>query len=156
MALPLSFDVRCPTFSGPYSRLLGVRSEGWSKRYGECMSTSTEAQDDLENIEASVGDLIHVSSVKKAKVQMAKSWDFGPSLMTEDAIKALEYEGYFLAGKGHPPRGEIVPQPEVDEVVVFKDFFACGIRIPPVYFSTWFSRLLRYSSIILLLMGFLH
>ena len=65
---------------------------------------------------------------------MAKSWDFGPSLMMEEAIKALEDEGCFLAGKGHPPRGEIVPQPEVDEVVVFKDFFACGLRIPLVYF----------------------
>ena len=68
MALPLSFDVRCPTFSGPYSRLLGVRSEGWSIRYEECMSASTEAQNDLENIEASIADLIPVSPVKKAKV----------------------------------------------------------------------------------------
>ena len=65
---------------------------------------------------------------------MAKSWDFGPSLMTEEAIKALEDEGCFSAGKGHPPRSETVPQPEVDEVVVFKDFFACGLRIPLVYF----------------------
>jgi len=87
------------------------------------MSTSAEALDNLENIEASVGDLIPISPVKKAKVQMAKSWDFGPLLMIEDAIKALEDEGCFLAGKGHPPRGETVPQLEVDEAVVFKDFF---------------------------------
>ena len=106
---PTSSDLRWPSFSGPYSHLLGVRSEGWSKRYEECMSTSTEAQDDLENIEASIGDLIHVSSVKKAKVQMAKSWDFGPSLMMKEAIKALEDEGYFPAGKGRPPRGETMP-----------------------------------------------
>ena len=84
------------------------------------MSASAEAQDDLENIEASIGYLIPVSLVKKAKVQMAKSWDFGPSLMMKEAIKALEDEGCFPAGKGRPPRGEIV---EVDEVVVFKDFF---------------------------------
>ena len=43
--------------------------------------------------------------------------------MMEEAIKALEDEGYFPAGKGRPPRGETVPQPEVDEAVVFKDFF---------------------------------
>lgn len=30
--------------------------------------------------------------------------------------------------------GEMVPQPEVDEAVVFKDFFPCGLRIPPCYF----------------------
>ena len=98
------------------------------------MSASMEAQDDLETIEASIEDLIPVSSAKKAKVQMAKSWDFGPSLMTEEAIKALEDEGCFPEGKGRPLRGETVPQPEVDEAVVFKDFFACGLRIPPVYF----------------------
>jgi len=106
VASPTSFDLRWPSFSGPYSRLLGMRSEGWSKRYEECMSASAEAQNDLENIEASVGDLIPVSPVKKAKVQMARSRDFGPSLMTEEAIKALEDEGCFLAGKGCPSHGE--------------------------------------------------
>ena len=73
------------------------------------MSTSAEAQDNLENIEASVRDLVPASSRKKEKKIMAKSWDFRPSLMTEEAIKTLEDEGYFPAGKGHPSRGEIVP-----------------------------------------------
>ena len=73
VASPTSSDLCWPSFSGPYSRLLGVRLKGWSKRYEECMSASAEAQDDLENIEASVGDLIPVSPIKKAKVQMAKS-----------------------------------------------------------------------------------
>jgi hypothetical protein len=54
--------------------------------------------------------------------------------MTKEAIKSLEEEGFFPAGKGHIPRGETVSQPEVDEAVVFKDFFSCGLRIPPVYF----------------------
>ena len=54
--------------------------------------------------------------------------------MMEEAIKALENEGCFPIGKGHPPCGETVPQPEVDEAVVFKDFFAYGLRIPLVYF----------------------
>jgi hypothetical protein len=53
-----------------------MMSEGWSKRYEECMFASVEVQDDLENIEASIRDLIHVSLVKKARVQMAKFWDF--------------------------------------------------------------------------------
>ena len=63
---------------------------------------SAEAQDGLESIEASVGDLVPISPIKKLKAQMAKSWDFGPSLMTAEAIKALEDEGYFPEGKGHP------------------------------------------------------
>ena len=64
---PTSSDLRWPSFSCPYSYLLGVRSEGWSKRYEECMSASTEAQDDLENIEASVGDLIPISPAKEGE-----------------------------------------------------------------------------------------
>ena len=65
---------------------------------------------------------------------MAKSWDFGPSLMTKEAIKDLEGEGCFPAGKGRPPHGETVPQLEANEAVVFKDFFTYGLRIPTVYF----------------------
>ena len=69
VASPTSSNLRWPSFSGPYSRLLGVRSEGWSKRYEECMSASAEAQDDLENIEASVGDLIPVSWLRRRRLK---------------------------------------------------------------------------------------
>ena len=77
----------------------------------------------MEGIEASIGDLVPVSPAKKLKVQMAKSLDFGPSLMTEEAIKSLEEEGCFPEGKGRLPCGETVPRPEVDEAIMFKDFF---------------------------------
>ena len=117
------------------------------------MSASAEAQNDLENIEASVGDLISVSPVEKAKVQMDRSRDFGPSLMTEEAIKALEDQGCFPVGKGHPPCGETVPQPEVDEAVVFKDFLLVAFAYLWSISSAWFLRPLRYTSIILLLMA---
>lgn len=73
MASPPSSDLCWPSFSGPYSSLLGVRSEGWLQLYEECMSVSAEAQDYLEGIEASVGDLIPVSSAERSRVQMAKS-----------------------------------------------------------------------------------
>lgn len=53
--------------------------------------------------------------------------------MTEEAIKLLEDEGCFPEGKGHLPRGETVPHPEIDEAVVFKEFFACGLQIPAVH-----------------------
>ena len=87
---------------------------------------------------------------------MAKSWDFGPSLMMEEVIKALEDEGCFPVGKCHPPRGETVPQPEVNEAVVFKDFFSCGLRIPRSISFAWCSRRLRYNFIISHRMEFLH
>lgn len=88
---------------------------------------------DLENIEASIRDLVPVSC-EKEKVVMAKSLDFGPSLMTKGAIKLLEKENPFPAGKGRAPRGETIPCLEPDEAVVFKEFFSCGLRFPTVYF----------------------
>ena len=87
---------------------------------------------------------------------MAKSWDFEPSLMMEEAIKALEGEGCFLVGKDRPPHGETIPQPEVDEAVVFKDFFSCGLHIPPFYFLRLVLETLRYNFIISHRMEFLH
>lgn len=55
-------------------------------------------------------------------------------LMTKEAIKSLEEEGCFSEGKGHLPRGEMVPQPKADEAIMFKDFFSYGLWIPPIYF----------------------
>jgi hypothetical protein len=63
------------------------------------MSTSAEAQEDLENIEASVGDLVPISHEKKEKASMAKSWHSGPSLMIEGAIKLLDKEKCFSEGR---------------------------------------------------------
>ena len=88
----------------------------------------------MENIEASVGDLILASPAKKAKKSMAKSWDFGPSLMTEEAIRSLEGEGCFPTGKGRHSHSETVPQPKADEAIIFKDFFTYGLCILPMYF----------------------
>jgi len=110
---------------------------------------SVEAQHSLEIIEASIGDLVPFSRAKKSKVQMVKSWDFGPSLMTEEAIKSLEEEGCFPEGKGRPPHGKTVPRPEVDEAVVFKDFFlAASGSLRSTSFG-WSWRPSRYNYIIL-------
>jgi hypothetical protein len=76
-----------------------VRVTSWLKRFEECMSASVEAQEDLENIEASVGDLVPVSHEKKEKASMVKSWDSRPSLMIEGAIKLLEKEKCFPEGR---------------------------------------------------------
>lgn len=99
------------------------------------MIASAEAQEELDNIYASIGDLIPPSPSRDDKKMVAKSWDFGPSRMTEALLKELEDGGCFAEGQGHlPHRGETVPMPKPYEAVVFKDFFTSGLRIPPVYF----------------------
>ena len=65
---------------------------------------------------------------------MRKTCDFGPSQMTKEMIGKLAAQGCFPEGKGRPSGGETVPRPEVNEAVVFKDFFVCGLRFPSVTF----------------------
>jgi hypothetical protein len=45
-------------------------------------------------------------------------------------IKDYEAAGFFPVGTGRGPLDEQTPTPEADEVVVFRDFFTCGLRFP--------------------------
>lgn len=93
---------------------------------------SAKAQDGLANVEAPVGDL--VPKGKENKATMKKIWHFSPSLMTKEMIDELAAQGCFPEGKGRPLGGETIPRPELHEVVVFKDFFACGLRFLAITF----------------------
>jgi hypothetical protein len=45
-------------------------------------------------------------------------------------IKEYETAGFFPAGTGCAPLDERTPTPEDGEVIVFRDFFTCGLRFP--------------------------
>jgi hypothetical protein len=45
-------------------------------------------------------------------------------------IREYEAAGFFPAGSGRAPLDEEIPTPEADEIVVFRDFFTCGLRFP--------------------------
>jgi hypothetical protein len=45
-------------------------------------------------------------------------------------IREYEAAGFFPKDAGCAPLDEQVPTPEADEVVVFHDFFTCGLRFP--------------------------
>jgi hypothetical protein len=47
-----------------------------------------------------------------------------------DVLREYEAAGFFHEGDGCVPFDEQVPTPEADEVVVFCDFFTCGLRFP--------------------------
>ena len=43
--------------------------------------------------------------------------------------------GFFKEGRVKaPPTGQTVPAPEEEYVMVFRDFFTCGLRFPPYAF----------------------
>jgi hypothetical protein len=45
-------------------------------------------------------------------------------------IRDYEAAGFFPVGTGRAPLDEQTPTPEADEVVVFRNFFTCGLRFP--------------------------
>jgi hypothetical protein len=55
--------------------------------------------------------------------------DFGVSWISSVRVQDLQQLGYFGSGVGRVPGAEEVPEPEC-ELVVFKAFFAAGLRLP--------------------------
>jgi hypothetical protein len=45
-------------------------------------------------------------------------------------VSLESYARYFPKGFGRPPGAESVPDPQENEVVVFKDLFAAGLHMP--------------------------
>ena len=88
-------------------------------------------EEDLGSVSASVGDLITADSRDMA----IKSWDFGPSAITEDSVVEMLKESYFPSLRIKiPPPGQTVPELEEGYAVVFRDFFTCGLHLPYVPF----------------------
>jgi hypothetical protein len=58
------------------------------------------------------------------------SYDFGLSTVMRTRIGSLEsYDRYFPKGHNQPPGSESVLNPQLDQAVVFEDFFAASIRM---------------------------
>jgi hypothetical protein len=58
------------------------------------------------------------------------SFIFGESKVTTNLIREYEAAGFFPAGDGRAPLDEQILTLEADGVVVFRDFFTCGLRFP--------------------------
>jgi hypothetical protein len=58
--------------------------------------------------------------------ELAWNYDFGASSITVGRIRQLKALGYFTKGLVREPGEEIVPEPNTNEAVVFKEFFCNG------------------------------
>jgi hypothetical protein len=104
-------DETSPAVSGPGNREDGeIRSE----------------EEDIEDIDADLKDLVTAKRLKA----LPAAFVFGESKVTTDLIREYEAVGFFPARSGRAPQDEEVPTPETDEIVVFRDFFTCGLRFP--------------------------
>jgi hypothetical protein len=83
-------------------------------------------EEDLTNVEADPNELVAVKSVKS----YPPAYEFGESKVTTALIKEYEEAEFLPIGDVRPPCSEQVPTPEANEVVVFRDFFTCGLRFP--------------------------
>lgn len=99
-----------------------------SKHFEECMLASAEAreiEEELFSVEASVGDLIGAEEVEDM-VRSGKTWDFGPSLRTQEMIGVLE-KGYIPKGKARPMQVEMVRKP-----VLLMPLYSRSFRLRPL------------------------
>jgi hypothetical protein len=78
--------------------------------------------EDVGDVDAGVGDLI--------RTRAAGPLVFGESKLTTNMIREYEVAGFFPSSTGRAPLDEQIPTPEDGEVVVFRDFFTCGLRFP--------------------------
>jgi hypothetical protein len=60
----------------------------------------------------------------------SQSFSFGPSTMTVSRIRGMIGNGYFADGMGREPGEKTMPEPHVDEAVLFEEFFTAGLRMP--------------------------
>jgi hypothetical protein len=84
------------------------------------------AEEDLADVEADPKELITAKSAKSHP----PSFVFGESKVTIDLIREYKATGFFPVGDGRAPLDEQIPTPEANEVIVFRNFFTCGLRFP--------------------------
>jgi hypothetical protein len=82
--------------------------------------------EDVGDVDADVKDLIRT----RPTGPLPPSLVFGESKVTTNMIRDYEAAGFFPSGTGRAPLDEKTPTPEDGEVVVFRDFFTCGLRFP--------------------------
>jgi hypothetical protein len=101
----------------------GSPSGSRSREDGEVQSDDGE---DIGDVDAGVSDLVKV----KTAGPLPPSLVFGESKVSTNMIREYERVGFFPPGAGRAPLDEQIPTPRDGEVVVFRDFFICGLRFP--------------------------
>jgi hypothetical protein len=101
----------------------GSPSGSRSREDGELQSDKGE---DIGDVDAGVGDLIK----ERTSGPLPPSLAFGESKVTSNMIREYEKARFFSPGTGRAPLDEQIPTPRDGEIVVFRDFFFCGLRFP--------------------------
>jgi hypothetical protein len=101
----------------------GSPSGSRSREDGEVQSDDGE---DIGDVDAGLSDLVRARTAGPLPPSLA----FGESKVTTNMVREYEKAGFFSPGAGRAPLDEQIPTPRDGEVVVFRDFFICGLRFP--------------------------
>jgi hypothetical protein len=97
-------------------------SESRSHEDGEVRSND----EDVGDVDADIKDLIRT----RPTGPLPLSFVFVESKVTTNMIREYKIAGFFPAGTGRAPLDEQTHTPEDREVIVFLDFFTCGLWFP--------------------------
>jgi hypothetical protein len=67
----------------------------------------------------------------RVKSSHLHSFCFRPSTVTVSRIYWMIDNGYFADGMGREPREETVPEPHIDEAMLYEEFFTASLQMPP-------------------------
>jgi hypothetical protein len=121
--LPAEPVVQNPEITQPPEGQLSPAASGSrSREDGEVRS----GDEDVGDVDANIKDSITV----KQSGPLPPFFVCGESKVTTNMIRDYEAAGFFSASTGRAPLDKQTPTPEDGEVVVFRDFFTCGLRSP--------------------------
>jgi hypothetical protein len=140
--LPAELVVQNPETTQPPGHSSLAASGSRSHEDGKVRSDD----EDVRDVDADVKDLIRA----RPSGPLPPSFVFGESKVTTNMIRDYEVAGFFPVGTGRAPLDEQTPTPEDGEVVVFRDFFICGLRFPcdpifPVILETFSVKIHQLS-----------
>jgi hypothetical protein len=119
--LPAEPEIQdCEVAHPPRNHTSPAASGSGTREDGEIRSEEEEIGD----VDADVKDLI----AAKQSGPLPPSFVFGEPKVTANLIREYKAAGFFSVGTERTPLDEQFPTPEEDEVVVFRDFFTCGLR----------------------------
>jgi hypothetical protein len=123
VGVPPTGETALPSTNDPATE---ATRDSSSRENGEIRSENRSGSDqDLSNVDVDLSELVAANATS-----YPLAFAFGESKVTAELIKEYEEVGLFPAGDGVPLSGEEFPAPEASEVVVFNNFFTCGLRFP--------------------------
>jgi hypothetical protein len=143
VGLPADPEVQNPkTAQLPEGHSSPAASGSRSHEDGEVRSDD----EDVGDVDADVKDLI----TAKQSGPLPPSLVFGESKVTANMIRDYEAAGFFPVGNGRAPLDKQTPTHEAGEIVVFHDFFTCGLRFPcdpvlPAILDAFFVKIHQLS-----------